>query len=319
MDRRISLRHLRCFLALVETRSFTVAASRMFLSQSSLTAAIQQFEEIVEVKLFKRTTRQVELTEAGDHFKHEAEEILNRFDASIRDLKAFGQGGRMHIRIASAPSVVQSLVVPAIPYLREVFPELTFTLRDADATRIERMLIHGEIDFALSSKHTGSGELEHVPLLQDHYGIVCRPPSRFADGNEPVRWRDLPVDGYVQFTPDTALGVMLSALPAAKRLYKEQSNAVSSSTTLYAMLGLPGTYSIAGALTASADPFPEFHYRELVDPILTREICLVTRRLRYMSPNSKLILRTLLQHFKSLPLPRGATLLQSATELEFPE
>ena len=107
MDRRVSLRHLRCFLAVVETRSFTLAASRMFLSQSSLTAAIQQFEEAVGLKLFERTTRHVELTDAGRHFKAEAERVVHGFDASIRDLKAFGQGGRMHVHVASAPSVVQ--------------------------------------------------------------------------------------------------------------------------------------------------------------------------------------------------------------------
>ena len=44
MDRTVSLRHLRCFVAVAQAGSFTVASSRLFLTQSSLTATIQQFE-----------------------------------------------------------------------------------------------------------------------------------------------------------------------------------------------------------------------------------------------------------------------------------
>ena len=256
MDRRVSLRHLRCFLAVVETRSFTLAASRMFLSQSSLTAAIQQFEEAVGLKLFERTTRHVELTDAGRHFKAEAERVVHGFDASIRDLKAFGQGGRMHIHVASAPSVVQALLVPAIPHLKASFPHITFTVRDADATRIERMVLNGEIDFALTSRHIAFDELEYVPLLRDQYGVVYRSSAFRLEGEGPVRWSSLAAEGYVQFTPDTALGAMLAALPAAARLYDEQRDAVSSSTTLYAMLELPGTYSIVGRCRPGPARFP---------------------------------------------------------------
>ena len=212
MDRRVSLRHLRCFLAVVETRSFTLAASRMFLSQSSLTAAIQQFEEAVGLKLFERTTRHVELTDAGRHFKAEAERVVHGFDASIRDLKAFGQGGRMHVHVASAPSVVQALLVPAIPHLKASFPHITFTVRDADATRIERMVLNGEIDFALTSRHIAFDELEYVPLLRDQYGVVYRSSAFRLEGEGPVRWSSLAAEGYVQFTPDTALGAMLARL-----------------------------------------------------------------------------------------------------------
>src|SRR3546814_9915563 len=59
MNRRISLRHLRCFIAVAEAESFTVAASRLFLTQSSLTTTIQQFEDLVGLKLFDRNTRRV--------------------------------------------------------------------------------------------------------------------------------------------------------------------------------------------------------------------------------------------------------------------
>lgn len=309
MKPRILLRHVRCFLAVAETRSFTIAASRLFLSQSSLTATIQQFEEGVGVKLFERTTRHVELTQAGIHFKGEAEKILNTFDASIQDLRAFSHGTQGHIRIAAVPSVVLALLVPAIPLLQESFPDITFAIRDSSATYIEQMLINGDIDFALVTKSTGYQELEYVTLLKDHYGIVCRAPHPLAQDTSPVRWDDLPEQGYVQFTNDTALGILLAAHPSASRLYGKQQDEVSSSTALYAMLGLNGRYSIVGALAADMGLFPDFHYRELIDPVLTREICLATRRLRYLTPDAKRILNSFLEAFEKITLPRSASLI----------
>ncbi|CFM82587.1 type 2 periplasmic-binding domain-containing protein [Bordetella pertussis] len=76
------------------------------------------------------------------------------------------------------------------------------------------------------------------------------------------------------------------------------------------MLELPGTYSIVGALSAGTGPFPEFDFRALVDPVLTREICLVTRRLRYMSTSARRILQALLEVFDRIALPQGVELLR---------
>ena len=307
MERLISLRHMRCFLAVAETQSFTIAASRMFLAQSSLTATIQQFEEAAGVKLFERTTRQVELTEAGRHFKGVAEKVVNEFDTAIRDLKAFDQEGRAHIRVAATSSIVQTLLVPAIPLLRESFPDVTFTIQDSSAMHIEKMLVDGEFDFALVSRHKDYEELEYIPLLHDRYGVVCLPPFPLSADAAPIKWCDLPMEGYVQFTKNTAMGALLSEHPCASRLYEKQLDQVSSSISLYAMLGLRDRYSIVGALAANAEP--EFHYRELIEPSLTREICLVTRRLRYMTSDAKRILDALLESFGRMTLPRGATLL----------
>src|SRR3546814_15519184 len=78
MNRRISLRHLRCFIAVAEAESFTVAASRLFLTQSSLTTTIQQFEDLVGLKLFDRNTRRVVMTHEAQRFKIGADYILSR-------------------------------------------------------------------------------------------------------------------------------------------------------------------------------------------------------------------------------------------------
>ena len=93
-------------LAVAETGSFTMAASRLFMTQSALTATIQQFEEAVGLKMFDRTTRRVAMTDHAERFIAEARKVVHSFDGAIGDLTALAQGERGHIRIGAAASVI---------------------------------------------------------------------------------------------------------------------------------------------------------------------------------------------------------------------
>lgn len=310
MDRTVSLRHYRCFLTVANTKSFTAAASRMFITQSSLTATIQQFEEAAGVKLFERTTRRVVLTEAGARFKDVAQRLVGEFDTSLRDLRAFGDQQQNHVRLAAAISVMYGFVSPAIPRIRAACPHIRLSLFDSDAMSAERLLIDGDIDFAIVSKHSGYKELQYIPLLEDRFGVVCCKPYPLASARTALDWKDLPVDDYVPFAATTGVGSVLAAQRAAARLYTVPHDEVSSSTSLYAVLGHGDRYSIAPALVTCAGPFPNLHFRPLQDPVLTREVSLITRRLRYMTPDARRILDILLESFGANPLPRGVKLLK---------
>src|SRR6202012_2339814 len=112
--RKISLRHLRCFVAVAETGSFTLAAGRLFQTQSALTATIQQLETSVGLRLFDRTTRRVEMTDDATRFKVVADKIIRDFDSAIGDLQAVAKSQRGHLRIAAAPSVMTHILAPTL-------------------------------------------------------------------------------------------------------------------------------------------------------------------------------------------------------------
>lgn len=309
MDRTVSIRHLRCFLAVAESGSFTTASTRMFLTQSSLTATIQQFEEVVGLKLFDRTTRRVVLTEEGARFRPEAEKILRELDAAVGDLKALAQSQQGHIRIAAAASVIYRFLTRAIPVFRQSYPNVTISLRDAGSAQVEQMLLDGELDFAVTSKHKGYADLDYTPLLEDNYGVMCLPDHPLAQGAGPLRWSDLPSEGYVAFSSDTGIGTFLGTHASLSPLFDGPRDQVSSTTSLYPLLSAGGGYSIVPALVARPADYPNLTFRELTEPVLTRTICLITRRLRSLSPSSRRILDILLETFDQTELPPGVSIL----------
>jgi DNA-binding transcriptional LysR family regulator len=318
MNRNVSLRHLRCFLEVANTGSFTEASSRLFVTQSSLTATIQQFEEAVGLKLFDRTTRRVVLTQEGLRFVGEAARILKQFDNAIDDLEAHAHSRMGHIRIAAAPSVIYQFLVQAITKFRATYPDVTVSLRDAGAGQAERMVTDGDVDFAVTSKHQGLQDLDYVPLLEDRYGVVCRADHPLARSKAPLRWRDLPAHGYVAFSADTGIGSFLKKHEGEYPALQGRHDEISSTTSLYPVLRAWNKFSILPALAGTLGDFPDLEFIELSEPALSREICLITRRLRSLSPSARRILDTLFATLEERELPPGVTAIGAPRGSSYP-
>lgn len=72
----MELRHLRCFIAVAEERSFSRAAERLHIEQSPLSRTIKKLESDLGVVLFQRTSRGTRLTWAGQVFLEDARRVL---------------------------------------------------------------------------------------------------------------------------------------------------------------------------------------------------------------------------------------------------
>lgn len=311
MRHNVTLKQLRCFLAVADIGSFTAAALRLCMTQSALTATIQQMEEAVGLKLFDRTTRRVNLTDHAERFLPEAERVVNGFDSAVSDLLALAQGERGHIRIGAASSVIRQFLVPALPRFREAYPGITISLRNPAARQTERLVLEGEVDFAIDSKYRGHDDLDYTPLVADCYGVVCHRSSPLAALDRPIEWADLPSAQYVGFSPDTAIGHFLSSHAGHWPVLGGEHDEVESTTYLFALLANGGYYSVLPALAYQRNEFPDLIFRELHSPGLTRELCVITRPLRSLSPSAQRLLEILIETLAGQEMPAGVTLLAS--------
>jgi DNA-binding transcriptional LysR family regulator len=305
----VSLKHLRSFLAVADAGSFTVASSRLFVTQSALTATIQQFEDAVGMRMFDRTTRRVALTDAAKHFKLEAEQAVLAFDAAVGHLMADAEGRQGHVRIGAAASVIRQFLAPAISKFRAIHPQVTISLRDLAAQHIERLVEEGEVDFAIESKHQGFDGLDYTPLVTDRYGVVCHPDSPMARDGHPICWSDLGAAEYVSFSADTGIGQFLRGYADQWPILGGTHDEVASITSMIAVLGMGNRYSIVPVMALSGRDLPGLVFRELHDPPLSREICLITRKGRSLPPGARRLLYLLLSEIQMNDLPVGVTLV----------
>jgi DNA-binding transcriptional LysR family regulator len=295
--RKISLRHLRCFAAVADTGSFTLAAARLYQTQSSLTATIQQFEEEVGLKLFDRTTRRVVMTEDAARFKPIADRVLRDFDTALGDLKAISLSHRGHVRIAAVPSMIEHVLSPALASFRQSYPDITISVSDGSADKVERAVLAGEVDFGISSRLNSFPDLAYLPILGDRYGVLYPNDHPLAKIKRQLCWADLSEYEHIALANDTGIGAFLDSHPALN--FHQKANLhdrASSTTSLFAMLNLGGRISVLPELSVLASPLKKFVFRELADPVITREVCLITRQLRSFSPNTQRLVDALMEN-----------------------
>ena len=142
------LRHLRYFVAVAEELSFTRAAARLHMAQQPLSAAIRRMEDELGVRLLDRTTRRVELTDAGRALLDGAQASIDAADgafAAARDVGA-GVAGRLVIGVAPGAHYAGQQVLTA---LRAARPGLEVAVREEFSAALVEHVLDGELDAAV--------------------------------------------------------------------------------------------------------------------------------------------------------------------------
>ena len=165
----MELRHLRYFVAVAEEGHVTRAAERLGMQQPPLSQQIHALERELDVQLFRRKPRGVELTPAGRVLLDEARAILARTDEAIAATKRAAQGetGRIGIGFTSSASF-HPFVPRAIRGFREAHPLVALALEESGTTELVAALRSHQIDAAFVRSPFGdSPDLTVRPLLEE--------------------------------------------------------------------------------------------------------------------------------------------------------
>ncbi|MGO3033462.1 MAG: LysR family transcriptional regulator, partial [Microbacterium gubbeenense] len=106
----ISLVQLECFIAVAEELHFGAAASRLKMTQPPLSRQIQQLERELETQLFSRTSRRVELTQAGRALLPSARRLIDLAAKAVADVKSGGKGAAGPLTIADTARAGQAVI-----------------------------------------------------------------------------------------------------------------------------------------------------------------------------------------------------------------
>lgn len=146
----MDLRHLRYFVAVAEERHFGRAAARLHMAQPPLSQAIRQLETELGVELLRRTTRRVDLTEAGRAYLERARGILADVDDAAHQARRVAAGAVGHLAIGCVGSATYSLLPTLSRRLLTELPGVDFSFRgEMLAPDQVEALRTGAIDVAL--------------------------------------------------------------------------------------------------------------------------------------------------------------------------
>lgn len=146
-----TLRQLSAYAAVARETSFTAAAARLGVSQSSLSRAVADLERQVGAQLLERDTRNVQLTAAGTEALRIAEQILSAHRAGMKELDRFLLGESGTVAVATLPSVAAVLLPQVISGFRQDRPRVAVRLLDGLERAVLNRVLSGDADFAITT------------------------------------------------------------------------------------------------------------------------------------------------------------------------
>ncbi|MBV9003689.1 MAG: LysR family transcriptional regulator [Solirubrobacterales bacterium] len=189
VDGSVELRQLRYFVAVAEELHFGRAAERLHMSQSPLSRAVRELERDLGVVLFVRTTRRVELTEAGSLLLERSRRALAEIDGAIADAQWSARTDEGVLGIGYGP-FSRTVVTRIAAALGEVLPEMEVRLdEEVTADSLRRLGAHELAAAVVMESPTAARRLGvRIDTLKDEPLLAALPQGhRFAtEGVIPV-------------------------------------------------------------------------------------------------------------------------------------
>lgn len=168
-ERLIELRLWRQFATVAEELHFGRAARRLHMTQPPLTQAIAQLERLLEVRLFERNKRSVQLTAAGEALLPQAHDLLARAQSLPALARSVAGGETGRLRVAFVSTIGFALLPQWLRAFRAAAPHVRMELLEATGDVQLQALARGEVDagFVLHSPGFAPAGLDHVPVTRE--------------------------------------------------------------------------------------------------------------------------------------------------------
>src|SRR5262245_60255657 len=194
---------LKVFCDLAESGSFSLAASKNFITQSAVSQQVRNLEERYGRELVERSKGHVRLTQAGKVLYQAGKEIVQKYREIDESLQTLSRSVTGTVRVATVYSVgLYELSAPLKRYLR-TFPDVTVHLEYTRANKIYEDVSRGDVDLGIVAYPSKRPQILITPFREDRLVLICAPQHRFAQLQR-ISIKKLHGEKFVGFERDVA-------------------------------------------------------------------------------------------------------------------
>ncbi|MBL0943374.1 MAG: LysR family transcriptional regulator [Hydrogenophaga sp.] len=278
-----TMRQLRAFAAVYHLRKVSAAAEQLAVTQSAVSLSLRQLEDGLGARLFERTTRTLEPTQAAHEAIVLAERILRDADtlgAGMRELSALRRG---RVALAITPTLAELLLPEALLRFRERHPGIHVAVDDCAPDQFVARVVGAQADFGIGVPEQAGADVDTETLVRDHLALVCHPTHPLA-ARRRLRWADLAEQALITVRPGYGVRPLIDASAARAGVRLRVVHEVSFLSTALWMARAGLAAAIMPAAYARTAPAGALAVRPLSAPRVSRDICIVTRRGRGLTP-----------------------------------
>lgn len=189
---------MKYFIAVAEELHFGRAAERLHMAQPPLSQQIKKLEEELDVELFNRTRRKVELTPAGKLFLDEARLTVQQAERAQRIAVEAKEGIRGRLRVGFVTSACYSILPILIRRFRQEHPWVDLEMLEMTPQQQIEAMEQGTIDAGLLRPPVGPGCLLTTTLFEEPILVALPSDHRMANENA-ISLKSLAEESFVMF------------------------------------------------------------------------------------------------------------------------
>ena len=223
----MELRQLRYLDTVARRRSFTRAAQDLHIAQSALSQQVGRLERELGVELLRRTTRRVEVTEAGETVLARARRALSEVDSVRADVDAILGLTRGTLRLGGVPPIGRTHPAALIAEFTRAHPGVAVTVHEGVAFGLLDQLRAGSLDLVIALVEPASlDELDGERLLDEELVLITALDDPLARARR-IRVDDLACQPLVAYGAGSALRDALDTLVPDGRIIAEANDQVT--------------------------------------------------------------------------------------------
>ncbi|MFC0271835.1 LysR family transcriptional regulator [Metabacillus herbersteinensis] len=193
----MELRHLKYFIMVAEELHFGRAAKRLNISQPPLSQQIKQLEQELNITLFNRTNRSVELTVTGEVFLEKSRKILNYINNACEEAQGVDRGEIGELVLAFGGSAAFDLLPTIIQTCNKLLPNITLDLIQLTTSEQIKALEESRIHVGLLVSPIESSLID-TEMLRTESFVVCLPDYHpLAKRNGPINAIELANEKFI--------------------------------------------------------------------------------------------------------------------------
>lgn len=177
----MTITQLKYALAIAEHKNFTKAAEKCFVTQPTLSTQIQKLEDELDIVIFDRGKKPIELTEVGRKIVFQARNIVNEADR-IQDIvdqqKGFIGG---EFRLGIIPTIMPTLLPMFLNNFIKKYPKVKLKIEELTTEEIITRINDGHIDAAIAATPLESDNIKERPLYYEPFVAYVPANHRLRD------------------------------------------------------------------------------------------------------------------------------------------
>ena len=189
----MTITQLQYVLAVAEYKNFTLAAEKCFVTQPTLSMQIQKVEEELDIQIFDRTKKPIQLTEIGQKIVNQAKNIVNEADR-IKDIvdqqKGFIGG---EFRLGIIPTIMPTLLPMFLKNFIKKYPKVKLIIEELNTEDIIFKLKNGHLDAAIAATPLNEEKIKEVVLYFEPF-VAYIPENHQSFSKKEINITDLNID-----------------------------------------------------------------------------------------------------------------------------